>query len=606
MDHLANVSTLTNANPNGGNVDLQETEYEDRVSKPQSKVWTKVAWFSRKARNPELMMKHSNFDDHKNSVDSMEQFNDVHSNWSSDDSLDSLDDHWLMESDSTTTLQAKSPLDVQLKGCVSRARAVFAGEQPPSNNTSKFVNRVHNSSPIGNHSTDLKYSDTDLQATIEDLSEACEELFRETSTNQSLEDSVDGHILEDEALHVNSLHSSDEPGDLSSTDNQYSVSVQFDTTVYESEHTACSDAEASSPVAEPQLTVNASPPTVSTTTVNLAKDVEHTKPPQKASIVFNEHSRSTLALRRIATPPYSAPLLRHHFPLLHSGSPSLSSLKNLSPCNSCSSIDAASLPGKLTEVGHSRLVQRAMSVPQSTCSNFSPILGMRNETCHSCYNERSDCPFGTTHGQLQCNSPDFRQGNSYSNQDLVRRFCDLTREDSGNSPLCRQKRSYAGKVSDPLTQVPEMTVERMFVEECDAEGLLTRSEYHGSVNSLQSTMSGLQRSSGLVGQHSEHGSLWSLRSRCSSIRSRPGSYCCDRTHTTYSKGVAGNIFKERMEVGTIKEVSYRCCFVHIPICLVYFLSISCLVLQKILGWFNEFNDQQRNSMFTKLLVSATV
>ena len=555
MDHLANVSTLTNAKPSGGNVDLQETEYRDRVSKPRSKVWTKVAWFSRKARSSDLMMKDNNFDDHKNSVESMEQFNGVHSNWSSDDSLDSLDDHWLMESDNSTTLQAKSPLDVQLKGCVSRARAVFAGGEPPSNNTSKVVNRVHNGSPIGNHSTDIKYSDTDLQATIEDLSEACEALFKDTSMNQSLESSVDGHILENEALHINGLHSNGEPDDLSSTDNQYSVSVQFDSTVYESEHTACSDAEASSPVAEPQLTVNASPPFYSATTVNPAKDVEYSKSPQKASTVFGEHSRSTLALRRIATPPYSAPLLRHHFPLLHSGSPSLSSLKNLSPCNSCSSIDAASLPGKLSEVGHSRLVQRAMSVPQGTCNNFSPILGIRNDTCHSCYNERSDCPFGTaSHGQVHCNSPDIRQSNSYSNQDLVRRFCDLTREDNSNSPLCKQKRSYAGKINDPLSQVPEMTVERMFMEECDAEGMLTRSEEHGSINSLHSVMSSVQRSGGPVGQHSEYGSLWSLRSRCSSIRSRPGSHCCDRMHPNYSKGVAGNIFKERMEVCTIKKV----------------------------------------------------
>ena len=549
MDHLANVSTLANAKPSGGNVDLQETEYRDRVSK----VWTKVAWFSRKAKNSDLIMKGNNFDDHKNSVESMEQFSGVHSNWSSDDSLDSLDDHWLMESDSTTTLQAKSPLDVQLKGCVSRARAVFTGGQPPSNNTS---NRVHNDSPIGNRSTDIKYSDTHLQATIEDLSEACEALFKETSTNQSLEtstnqsleNSVDGHILEDDALHINGLHSNGEPDDPSSTDNQYSVSVQFDSTVYESEHTACSDAEASSPVAEPQLTVNASPPLFSTTTVNPTKDVEYNKTPQKASTVFGEYSRSTLALRRIATPPYSAPLLRHHFPLLHSGSPSLSSLKNLSPCNSCSSIDAASLPGKLSEVGHSRLVQRAMSVPQGTCNNFSPILGIRNDTCHSCYNERSDCPFG--HGQVHCNSPDVRQGNSYSNQDLVKRFCDVTREDNSNSPLCKQKRSYVGKTNDPLTQVPEMAVERMFMEECNAEGVLTRNEDHGSINSLQSVISGLQRSGGPVGQHSEYGSLWSLRSHCSSIRSRPGSRCCDRMHPSYSKGVAGNVFKERMEVCT--------------------------------------------------------
>ena len=34
--------------------------------------------------------------------------------------------------------------------------------------------------------------------------------------------------------------------------------------------------------------------------------------------------------------------------------------------------------------------------------------------------------------------------------------------------------------------------------------------------------------------------------------------------------------------------------------------MSFFVLQKVLVWFNEFNDQQRNSMFTRLLVSVIV
>lgn len=568
MDHLANISALASTKPNGGNLELQDSEYRDRVSKPRSKVWSKVAWFSRKARNSDLMIKLNNFDERKNSIESIEQFNDVHSNWSSDDSLDSLDDHWLMESDSTTTtLPAKSPLDEQLKGCVSRARAVFTGGQPLLNNANKFVNRVGNGSPIDNHSTNVN-SDTDLQATIEGLSESCEELLKGTSANQSLENSIDGYTMENDEVDVNDLHNTGESGDPLSADNQYSVSVQFDSTVYESEHTACSDAEASSPVAEAQLTVNASPPNLTTTPVNPVKDME-CRPSQKA---FSDHSRSTLTLRRIATPPNSAPLLRHHFPLLHSGSPSLSSLKNLSPCNSCSSIDAASLPGKLSDSGPSRLVQRAVSVPQSTCNNCSPIMGIKNETVHPFYNERSDCPFsGTSHGRVHCNSPDIRQGSS---QDLVRRFCDLTREDNSSSPLYKQKRSYACKVSDPLTQVPELTMERMFMEECDAEGVLTRSEDHGSCISLQSVMSSsLQRFGGPVGQQSEHGSLWSLRSRCSSVRSRPGSHCCERTHTTYSKGVPGNVFKERMEVCVVKFYS---CFLQVInvmcICLFYFIT----------------------------------
>ena len=516
MDYQANSATQTGTDG--------ELEDKDRVSKSQSKVWTKVAWFSRKARNSDVMLNDNNFDDHKNSVESMEQFNGVHYSWSSDDSLDSLDDHWLMESDNTS-VQAKFPLDVQLKGCVSRARAVFAGGEPLPNNSNKFVNRGGN--VTDDHSTGTKYlenCDVDLQATIKDFSETCEELLK---GNQSLESSVDTQNEDD----GNGSHSN---GDT--TGNKYSVSVQFDSIVYESEHTACSDAaEPSSPVTEPHLTINASPPNV--TTAPISKDMNY-RPPQKASSVFSEHSRSTLALRRIATPPNSAPLLRHHFPLLHSGSPSLSSLKNLSLCNSCSSIDAASLPGKLSEVGHSRLVQRAMSVPQSTCNNCSPILGMRNDTSHCFYNERSsNCPF-SNHGH--CNSPDTRQ-------DLVRRLCDLAREDNSSSPLCKPtKRSYACKANDSLTQVPEMTVEKMFMEECDAEEMLTRNEDHGSNNSLQSVMSSIQRSGGPIGQQSEHGSLWSLRSRCSSIRSRPGSNC--REHTNYSKGVAGNVFKERMEV----------------------------------------------------------
>ena len=509
MDHQTN--NATQANTNG---ELQDS---DKTLKSRSKVWTKVAWFSRKARNPDVML---NNDDHKNSIESMEQFNGVQYSWSSDDSLDSLDDHWLMESDNSC-VQTKSPLDVQLKGCVSRARVVFAGrDQLPNNN--KFANK--GSSVTDEHSAGTEYlenGDDDLQA-IEDFSETFEELLKE---DQSLESSVDGQ-------NEDSLHSN---GDT--TDNKYSVSVQFDSTVYESEHTACDEAaEASSPVTEPHLTVNASSPNI--TTAPISKDTDY-RPPQKASSVLSEHSRSTLALRRIATPPNSAPLLRHHFPLLHSGSPSLGSLKNLSPCNSCSSIDAASLPGKLSEVGHSRLVQRAMSVPQSTC-NCSPILGMRNGTSQCLYNERSsDCPLSiANHGH--CNSPDTRQ-------DLVRRLCDLAREDNSSSPLCKPtKRGFACKVSDPLTQVPEMSVEKIFMEECDAEGVLTRNEDHSSNNSLQSVMSSIQRSGGLVGQQSEHGSLWSLRSRCSSIRSRPGSHC--REHTNYSKGVAGNVFKERMEV----------------------------------------------------------
>ena len=516
MDNQTNNAAQTNTKPNE---ELQDSEYRDGVSKSQSKVWTKVAWFSRKARNSDVMI-NNNFDDHKNFNESMEQFNGVHYSWSSDDSLDSLDDHWLMELDNTiTTVQAKSPLDIELKGCVSRARAVFAGGDPPPNKTNKVVNRGGNLTDDRSAGTkDLENCDVDLQATIEDFSE---ELLK---GNQSFESSVDSHAVENDEDDVNGL----------TTGNKYSVSVQFDSTVYESEHTACSDAEASSPVTEPHLPINASPPNITTTAIS--KDVE----PQKVSTVFSEHSRSTLALRRIATPPNSAPLLRHHFPLIHSGSPSLSSLKKLSPFNSCSSIDAASLPGKLSEVGHSRLVQRAMSVPQSTCSNCSPILGMRNETS---YNERSsDCT--ANHGQMYCSSPDTRQGNS---QELVKRLCELAREDNSSSPLCKlTKRGYAYKSSDPLTQVPEMSVEKMFMEDCDAEGVLTRNEDHGSNNSLQSVMSSIQRSGGLFGQRSEHSSLWSLRSRCSSIRSRPGSHC--REHTNYSKGVTGSMFKERMEV----------------------------------------------------------
>ena len=527
MEHQP--SNLTEAKSNGSTVELQDSEHRDRLSKSRSKVWTKVAWFSRKARDSDLMAKDDNFADHKKSIESMEQFNDVHYSWSSDDSLDSIDDQWLMESDNTAnSSQAKPPLNEQLKGCVSRARAVFAGGQPLPNNVNKLVTREGSGTPTNDHSAGIN-CDTDLQATIEDFSETCEELLKQ---NQSTEGSMDC-TAENCEEDVDGLLSNNNP---STTDNKYSVSVQFDSIVYESEHTACSNAEASSPVGEPHLTVNASPPNFA-----VSRDTEY-KTPQKVSTVSSEHSRSTLALRRIATPPNSAPLLRHHFPLLRSGSPSLNSLKNLSPCNSCSSIDAASLPGKLSEVGHSRLVQRAMSVPQNAY-NCSPILGMRNDTSQY-FNERnSDCPFN--HSLVHCNSPDIRQGSS---QDLVKKLCDLAREDNSSSPLYKPtKKSYVcSKVSDPLTQVPEMIVEKMFSEECDAEGVLTRNEDHGSSNSLHSVMSGHQKLGGPVGQQSEHGSLWSLRSRCSSIWSRPGSHYCE--HTSYSKGVAGNVFKERMEV----------------------------------------------------------
>lgn len=546
MDSLANISTLSSTRSNGGgNLELQDTECEDRAPKPRSRVWTKVAWFSRKARGSDLMIKHNTSGDHKNSIESMDQLNGVLYSWSSDDSLDSLDDQWLMESDNNVnSLQAKpSPLDVQLKGCVSRARAVFTGGQPlPSNSTNKFVNGSDSCS----HSTNTKHlenCDTDLQATIEEFSETCEEFLNEASTSHSVDSLVDGNGVENDR---NDRHNN---GNRSTADNQFSVSVQFGTTVYESEHTACSDAGASSPVADTQFpTVNAPPPNLTSTTP-LAKEIE-SRSPQKASTVLSEHSRSTLALRRIATPPNSAPLLRHHFPLLRSGSPSLSSLKNLSPCNSCSSIDAASLPGKLSEVGHSRLLQRATSLPQSSCNNCSPILGTRNDMSHCSYNERSTdyYPFNSgSYRQVHCNSTDVRQG-SQSNQDLVKRLCG---EDNSCSSLCKQKRGYGCKVSDQLTQVPEMTIKKMFTKECDGDMVLTRREDHGSNNSLQSmTSAPYQKFSGPLGQQSDCGSLWSLRSRCSSVRSRQGSHCCDRIHSSYFKGVAGNVFKERMEVCT--------------------------------------------------------
>ena len=553
MERQASNCTLTEAKSNGSSVELQESEHKDRVSKSRSKVWTKVAWFSRKARNSDLMEKDDNFAEHKESIESMEQFNGVHYSWSSDDSLDSIDDQWLMESDNTAnSSQAKPPLDEQLKGCVSRARAVFAGGQPLPNNVNKFVTRGDSGTPTNDHSADIN-CDTNLQATIEDFSETCEGLLEQ---NQSTDSSTDDNTVENHEEDVDGLLTNDSP---STTENKYSVSVQFDSIVYESEHTACSDAEASSPVGEPQLTVNASPPNST-----VSRDTEY-KTPQKASTVLSEHSRSTLAIRRIATPPYSAPLLRHHFPLLRSGSPSLSSLKNLSPCNSCSSIDAASLPGKLSEVGHSRLVQRAMSVPQNAYNNCSPILGMRNDTSQCFYERNNDCPFN--HSQVHCNSPDIRQGSS---QDIVKRLYDLAREDNSSSPLYKPtKRSYAcSKVSDPLTQVPEMIVEKMLMEECDSEGVLTRNEDHGSNNSLHSVMSGLQKLGGPVGQQSERGSLWSLRSRCSSTWSRPGSHYCE--HTSYSKGVAGNVFKERMEVCGL------CYFMQL------FMYISCIIRRKYL------------------------
>jgi len=562
MDNLANIAaTLTNTKPNEANLELQDGEDKDRVPKSRSKVWTKVAWFSRKARNSDLVIKHNSYGDYKNSTESMDQFNGIHYSWSSDDdSLDSLDDRWLMESDG---MQTKPPLDVQLKGCVSRARAIFTGEQSlPSNTTSKFVNGGDNDAITDNHYTNTKCfqnCDTDLQANVEAFSE---EFLKGTSMNHSLENSMEVYTTESDGDDVDGLHSSGESGNPTTADNKYSVSVQFGNTVYESEHTACSDAGAPSPVAEAQLTVSAPPPSLTTTPVNLAKDTEP-RPPQKASAMLSEHSRSTLALRRIATPPNSAPLLRHHFPLLRSGSASLSSLKNLSPGNSCTSIDAESLPGKLSEVGHSRLVQRAMSVPQSVCNNCSPILGMRNDASYCFYNEKTgDCPFNIgSHGQVHCKSPDIRQ-HSYSNQDLVRRLCDSAREENTSSPLYKQKRGYARKVSDSLTQVPELTIEKTFIEECDTERVLTRSEDHGSNCSLQ-------KSGGLLGQQSEYGSLWSLRSRCSSVRSRPGSHCCDRIHTSYSKGVAGNVFKERMEV-------------CITVCLLFYTDSGLILMYHIL------------------------
>ena len=547
MESLPNASTQT------GTCSIEDSlshnDYKDITSKPRSKVWTKVAWFSRKTRNSDLAMQHSNTGSFQNghgyidSTESLDQLRSTNHNWSSDDSLDVLsrDDHWLTETDATNSIQAKRPLDLQLKGCVSRARAMFTGEQVKPNQTRTTTDagkvtsdNIEQSNESNSYTVDYE---TELQDTFKDFSEACREFLNGGELSGAFTADEDFVSTDD----VDGPYDSEPPA---ADNNQYSVSVQFDSTVYESEHTACSDAELSQPVAGTLVTSSEPPnPTVM---------CEFAKEPvlsQKTSSISGDHS--TLAIRRVATPPHSAPLMRHHISLpLHSGSPNLGSLKNLSQCSSCNSIDAESLPGKLNELGHSCLVQRAMSVPHNVHS-YSPILGARIDS-HYCSHERGggDYPLRvSSYNQLQCNSPDvvhIRQS-SHPNQDLMKRLHEPTRDDNIPSPFYKQhKKGFGRKVSDPLTQVPELTVDRASQEECD--GAVTRSEEDtGSTYSLQSIISNTQKRLE-AGQLSEHGSLWSLRSRCSSVRSRTGSHCCDRLHASYSKGVSGNVFKERMEV----------------------------------------------------------
>ena len=520
-------------------------DYRNITLKPRSKVWTKVAWFSRKARNSDLAMQHSinahNGYDYVESTESVNQLCSANHTWSSNDSLDVLsrDDHWLME---TNNVQAKRPLDLQLKGCVSRARAVFTGEhqiKPDLTKTAADAGNLVTNDNIKQSSesnSDAVDYEIELQDTFKDFSEACREFLNGGELSDACTADEDFICTDD----VDGLLNS-EPS--TAANNQYSVSVQFDSTVYESEHTACYDAELLLPVSGTLVTSNE--PT------NLATTSEEPSQPmvsQKTSSILGDYS--VLTVHRVATPPHSAPLMRHHISLpLHSGSPNLGSLKNLSQCSSCNSIDAESLPGKLNELGHSCLVQRAMSVPHNTHS-YSPILGARIDN-HYCSHERGgDYPLRvSSYNQLQCNSPEvvhIRQS-SHPNQDLTKRLYEPTRDDNIPSPFYKQhKKGFGRKVSDPLTQVPELTVERTFLDECD--GTVTRSEEDtGSTYSLQSIISNTQKRLE-TGQLSEHGSLWSLRSRCSSVWSRTGSHCCDRLHASYSKGVSGNLFKERMEV----------------------------------------------------------
>lgn len=516
-------------------------EYRDPTSKPRSKVWTKVAWFSRKARNSDLTIQHSNIDNFRNAHDcvdcteSLDQFHSANHTWSSDDSLDVLsrDDHWLMEAD--TNLQAKRPLDLQLKGCVSRARVVFAGEQPAKSSQTKTPADVgkdaENTQQLNENTSDTIDYETELQDSIKDFSEVCKEFLNEGESSGAC-------TADEDFISTGDMDGSHDNKSLATANNQYSVSVQFDSTVYESEHTACSDAELSLPVTGTPVTSNEP--------LNPATSSEFAKEPvlsHKIPSILGDCS--ALTIRRVATPPNSAPLMRHHISLpLHSGSPNLGSLKNLSQCSSYNSIE--SLPGKLNELGHSCLVQRAMSVPHNAYS-YSPILGARTD--NHCVHERGvgDYPLRvSSYNQLHCNSPDvvhIRQS-SHPNQDLTKRLIEFTRDDNIPSPFYKQhKKGFGRKVSDPLTQVPELTVDRAYLEECDGE--VTRSEEDtGSTYSLQSIVSNAQKRL----EASEHGSLWSLRSRCSSVRSRAGSHCWDRQHASYSKGVSGNVFKERMEV----------------------------------------------------------
>lgn len=89
------------------------------------------------------------------------------------------------------------------------------------------------------------------------------------------------------------------------------------------------------------------------------------------------------------------------------------------------------------------------------------------------------------------------------------------------------------------------------------------------------------------------GSNYSLYSQATTASS-----LTDRLHCSYSKGVDGNLFKERVDV---RKNGYNM-YSEGVLSLIPLLTTS-ILLQNILAWFFEFGDQQRNMMLMKLLVS---
>lgn len=112
------------------------------------------------------------------------------------------------------------------------------------------------------------------------------------------------------------------------------------------------------------------------------------------------------------------------------------------------------------------------------------------------------------------------------------------------------------------------------------------SPFNSKYNSPLLSKHQLSTSEGNIGylKANDTGSSYSLYSQATTVSS-----LADRPHRSYSKGVDGNLFKDRTDVTSL--INFNLLF-----------DIFYMCIQKVLAWFSEFSDQQRNMMLMKLLV----